>query len=227
MSRDDEGGDPACWLDQVCQECGRITDRPAEPGCEHCGAGTRTGAGAEGADGAPEAGPPQPEGRTMAARDRDVEGRARNARPRDGLGRPLPYGAPGVARQPEGVERSPREALTEAQDLLDRGLPFHAHEVLEDAWKTAPEPERQLWRGLAQLAVGLTHAARGNAKGGAALLLRGAGAIAPYADTVPYDIDVDGLTAWARDLADRLDGPVAAAGNAPRLCTAGSPRTAE
>lgn len=164
-----------------------------------------------------------------AARDRDPEGRARNARPRDGLGRPLPYGAPGVARQPEGVERSPREALAEAQDLLDRGLPFHAHEVLEDAWKMSPEPERQLWRGLAQLAVGLTHAARGNAKGGAALLLRGAGAIAPYADTVPYDIDVPGLTDWARDLADRLDGPVAAAGNAPRLCIsdAQGPRAAE
>ncbi|MFK8844560.1 DUF309 domain-containing protein [Streptomyces sp. Ac-502] len=162
-----------------------------------------------------------------AARDRDPEGRARNARPRDGLGRPLPYGTPGVARQPEGVERSPREALTEAQDLLDRGLPFHAHEVLEDAWKMSPEPERQLWRGLAQLAVGLTHAARGNTKGGAALLLRGAGAIAPYADTVPYDIDVPGLADWARDLADRLDGPVAAAGNAPRLCTAKGPQAAD
>ncbi|MEU2794501.1 DUF309 domain-containing protein [Streptomyces sp. NPDC007100] len=198
----DEGGDPACWLDRVCQECGRITDRPAEPGCEHCGAGT-----------AAQAGP---------ARDRDPEGRARNARPRDGLGRPLPYGAPGVARQPEGIERSPRQTLAEAQDLLDRGMPFHAHEVLEDAWKTAPESERQLWRGLAQLAVGLTHAARGNAKGGAALLRRGAGAIAPYAHTVPYGIDIPGLTAWAGTLADglgRREGPVEAAGNAPRLRT--------
>ncbi|MFH8346637.1 DUF309 domain-containing protein [Streptomyces sp. NPDC018045] len=162
-----------------------------------------------------------PDTAPAASRDRDPDGRARNARPRDGLGRPLPYGTPGVARQPEGVARSPREALAEAQDLLDSGMPFHAHEVLEDAWKMSPGPERQLWRGLAQLAVGLTHAARGNAKGGAALLLRGAGAIAPYADTVPYDIDVPGLTAWARDLADRLDGPVEAAGNAPRLCADG------
>ncbi|MFD7668445.1 DUF309 domain-containing protein [Streptomyces sp. NPDC059788] len=234
VTRRDEGGDPACWLDQVCQECGRISDRPAEPGCEHCGAGT----GAEAVPGAATAAdPPEPEGRSMAApdpndtrggvRDRDPEGRARNARPRDGLGRPLPYGAPGVARQPEGVERSPHQALTEAQDLLDRGMPFHAHEVLEDAWKMSPEPERQLWRGLAQLAVGLTHAARGNAKGGATLLLRGAGAIAPYADTVPYGIDVPGLTAWARDLADRTDGPVAAAGNAPRLCAGDVPRAGE
>lgn len=108
-------------------------------------------------------------------RDRDADGRARSARPRDGLGRPLPYGAPGVERQPEGVERAPEETLREAQRLLDAGLPFHAHEVFEDAWKSCgEESERELWRGLAQLAVGLTHAARGNTAGGARLLRRGA-----------------------------------------------------
>ncbi|MFF2806153.1 DUF309 domain-containing protein [Streptomyces sp. NPDC058000] len=159
------------------------------------------------------------------SRDRDEQGRARNARPRDGLGRPLPYGSPGVARQPEGVPRTPDEALTEAQRLLDAGMPFHAHEVLEDAWKAAPEAERQLWRGLAQLAVGLTHAARGNVTGGAALLGRGAAALAPYATAAPYGIDVDGLTAWARDLTGTLAGvpangaagTVSASGAAPRL----------
>jgi hypothetical protein len=110
-------------------------------------------------------------------RDRDAEGRARNARPRDGLGRPLPYGTEGVPRQPEGVVREPRASVAEAQTLLDAGRPFHAHEVFEDAWKTGPVAERGLWRGLAQLAVGLTHAARGNATGGARLLRRGAGAV--------------------------------------------------
>ncbi|WP_432126826.1 DUF309 domain-containing protein [Streptomyces sp. bgisy082] len=107
-------------------------------------------------------------------RDRDEEGRARSARPRDGLGRPLPYGAEGVPRQPEGVVRDPGATLREAQRLLDAGMPFHAHEVFEDAWKSGPEAERDLWQGLAQLAVGLTHAARGNAAGGARLLRRGA-----------------------------------------------------
>src|SRR4051794_41258283 len=80
-------------------------------------------------------------------RDRDADGRARNARPRDALGRPLPYGAAGEERAPEGVVRSPDRALAEAQELLDAGRPFHAHEVLEDAWKSAPAEERQLWRG--------------------------------------------------------------------------------
>ncbi|WP_327678098.1 DUF309 domain-containing protein [Streptomyces sp. NBC_00467] len=148
-------------------------------------------------------------------RDRDDDGRARNARPRDGLGRPLPYGAPGVERQPEGIVRSPEETLAEAQRLLDAGKPFHAHEVFEDAWKSGPEEERELWRGLAQLAVGLTHAARGNKTGGARLLLRGADRIVGFGD--PHSVDVSGLAAWARELAGRLDGPVDPVAEAPRL----------
>ncbi|MGY1610087.1 DUF309 domain-containing protein [Geodermatophilus sp. SYSU D00700] len=138
-----------------------------------------------------------------APRDRDDRGRARNARPRDALGRPLPRGAEGVERAPEGVPRTPDEAIAEAQRLLDAGRPFHAHEVLEDAWKAAPDAERQLWRGLAQLAVGLTHAARGNAPGAARLVERGAVNVAPYAPAPPHGLDVGGLLAWAR-------GPVSA-----------------
>ena len=150
-------------------------------------------------------------------RDRDDAGRARNARPRDALGRPLPYGAAGEERAPEGIVRTPERALAEAQELLDEGRPFHAHEVLEDAWKSGPEEERQLWRGLAQLAVGLTHAARGNARGAATLLDRGAGNVAGYAAAPPHGIDVDGLVVWARERAS-----AAAAGStvdltAPRL----------
>ena len=141
-----------------------------------------------------------------SARDRDEAGRARSARPRDALGRPLPYGVAGEERAPEGIVREPAQALAEAQELLDSGRPFHAHEVLEDAWKSAPEVERQLWRGLAQLAVGLTHAARGNRRGASTLLERGAGNVAPYAAVPPHGIDVAGLVAWASRLASSTDG---------------------
>ncbi|MEV6832951.1 DUF309 domain-containing protein [Streptomyces sp. NPDC051133] len=158
------------------------------------------------------------------ARDRDTQGRARNARPRDGLGRPLPYGADGVPRQPEGVLRTPDETVAEAQALLDAGRPFHAHEVFEDAWKAGPEDERALWRGLAQLAVGLTHAARGNAVGGARLLRRGAGALREWAagrgGEGPYGMDLPGLARWAENLAERVErgaGRVDAGAEAPRL----------
>ena len=142
----------------------------------------------------------------MADRDRDAEGRPRNARPRDGLGRPLPYGAPGVERQPEGVVRTPAETVAEAQRLLDAARPFHAHEVFEDAWKSTEGEDRALWKGLAQLAVGLTHAARGNRSGAAALLTRGAEAIEPFAQASPHGIDVAGLAAWARAAARAPEG---------------------
>lgn len=147
-----------------------------------------------------------------APRDRDADGRARNARPRDGLGRPLPHGAPGVERAPEGVVRTPGHTLDEAQRLLDAGRPFHAHEVLEDAWKTGPTDQRELWRGLAQLAVGLTHAARGNMAGARTLLDRGAGHVEAAAP-VAAALHVDGvrLARWAREV------DVAAVGEPPRL----------
>ncbi|SOE00029.1 DUF309 domain-containing protein [Blastococcus haudaquaticus] len=150
-------------------------------------------------------------------RDRDIDGRARNARPRDALGRPLPYDAVGEERAPEGIVRPPDRALDEAQELLDAGRPFHAHEVLEDAWKSAPEDERRLWRGLAQLAVGLTHAARGNQLGAATLLERGAGNVAPYAAARPHGIDVAGLEGWARRLAADATGGRDLDVGAPRL----------
>jgi hypothetical protein len=72
-------------------------------------------------------------------RERDESGRPRNARPRDELGRPLPRGASGVAGVPDDLVLSPRDSLAEAQRLLDEGRPFHAHEVLEAAWKAAPD----------------------------------------------------------------------------------------
>jgi uncharacterized protein len=136
------------------------------------------------------------------ARDRDDTGRARNNRPRDGLGRPLPRDARGVERVPDGLTLPPAESLVEAQRLLDAGRPFHAHEVLEGTWKAAPGDERDLWQGLAQLAVGLTHRARGNQHGARTLLLRGAARIERYADAPPYGIDVSGLVATTRALAD-------------------------
>lgn len=138
-------------------------------------------------------------------RDRDSTGRARNARPRDGLGRPLPHEAAGVDRVPDDLVLPPEESLTEAQRLLDAERPFHAHEVLEGTWKAAPPAERNLWQGLAQLAVGLTHQRRGNRRGAVTLLRRGAARITPYAAESPHGIDVAGLVDYARRLAAEVE----------------------
>ncbi len=108
---------------------------------------------------------------------------------------------------PDQLVLSPAESLREAQRLLDDGRPFHAHEVLEATWKAAASDERDLWQGLAQLAVGLTHALRGNNTGAASVLSRGADHISGYSDAPPYGIDVTGLLEWANSLALRLADP--------------------
>jgi uncharacterized protein len=163
----------------------------------------------------------------MSNRDRDATGRARNARPRDAQGRPLPPGAQGVDRVPEDVSLRPDDAVRQAQQLIDDGYPFHAHEVLEGVWKATSGEHRELWQGLAQLAVGLTHVQRGNPKGAATLLRRGADRIDPYAAEPPHGLDVTGLVSYARSLAHRIecDGldAVSSGDLRPRLLTRGRP----
>jgi hypothetical protein len=148
---------------------------------------------------------PQPPEPAAAPRDRDAAGRARNARPRDALGRPLPHGAAGDERIPDDLVLPPSDALRLAQQLLDDGRPFHAHDVLEASWKTAPPAERDLWQGLAQIAVGLTHARRGNAHGAVALLRRGAQRVAGYAGRAPHGIDAAAVSRAAREAAASID----------------------
>jgi hypothetical protein len=150
-------------------------------------------------------------------RERDDQGRARNARPRDGLGRPLPRGAEGVPRVPDDLVLPPLPSLAEAQRLLDTGLPFHAHEVLEATWKAAPAQERDLWQGLAQLAVGYTHLLRGNPAGATTLLQRAHRRLGLYAEDPPYEVDVAGLRAWCDMVLSTLASAGTATADAPRL----------
>jgi hypothetical protein len=142
---------------------------------------------------------------TQDGRDRDTAGRARNARPRDELGRPLPKSAAqDVPRVADDLVISPAEAAELGGRLLAEGRPFHAHEVFEAAWKSVPGQERELWRGLAQVAVGLTHARRGNASGAIALLRRGAGHVAEFADA-PGEVDAGFVAEQATGLALRIE----------------------
>ena len=121
------------------------------------------------------------------------------------------------------TSRSPgRAAARLADELLRAGRPFHAHEVLEAAWKSGPAHERDLWQGLAQVAVGLTHAHRGNARGAVALLSRGAQRVRSYqARAAPppdppdppgssgrdlvYGIDLTAFLAACEELAARIE----------------------
>ncbi|AGP66399.1 MULTISPECIES: DUF309 domain-containing protein [Mycobacterium] len=140
----------------------------------------------------------------MTERDRDESGRPRSARPRDALGRPLPPGSEGVPRIPDDLALAPVETLAYAQDLLDRGLAFNAHEVLEAAWKNGPADEQALWQGLTQLAVGITHAQRGNVKGATTLLSRARAHLAQQDRPAPHAVDAAGLVDFADALIDAL-----------------------
>lgn len=71
--------------------------------------------------------------------------------------------------------------------------------------------------GLAQLAVGLMHAARGNNVGAVSLLERGAANIEPFRDEPPHGIDVAGLQQWALALAEEAKQRVRVSPASPRL----------
>ena len=127
-----------------------------------------------------------------ASRDRDTDGRARQARPRDALGRPLAYGAEGVPPVSE-QPLPPDDTIAQARRLAQDGRSFSAHEVLEARWKSGPTAERDLWQGLAQLCVALTHAERGNAVGAVRLVERARGRLDAYlaAGGPTYGLDLD------------------------------------
>lgn len=141
----------------------------------------------------------------MSDRDRDEDGRARNSRARDELGRPLPRGVEGVPRIPDDLELTPQETLDFAQRLLDDGLAFNAHEVLEAAWKNGPESERDVWQGLAQAAVGVTHLQRGNLKGAMTLFQRAHDRLGKHVDPM-HGIDLPGIVRYLAESITALNG---------------------
>ena len=138
------------------------------------------------------------------SRDRDDAGRARNARPRDALGRPLER-IPGAEPPIDEPALAPDQALNRAQQLLDGGHAFAAHEVLEAVLKSTEGAERALWRGLAQLCVGLTHWQRGNMRGATTLLNRAADTLAGAPGL--HSTDPAALARWARAAATATDQP--------------------
>ncbi|WP_300611323.1 DUF309 domain-containing protein [Trebonia sp.] len=133
-----------------------------------------------------------------------------------------------MAPIPDDLTVTPAEAAALGGSLLANDRPFHAHEVFEAAWKSSAGPDRELWRGLAQIAVGLTHARRGNARGAVALLRRGARRVGDYAGSsppggqaasgsMPHGIDAEFVAAGAADVAARIERDGLAAVPAARL----------
>ena len=129
---------------------------------------------------------------------RPTETRNKPERPRDRLGRPLPWDAEGEL----SLEDFDSLSLDENHELgrahAKAGKWFPAHEAWETAWKQARDTdEAELFKGLSQMGAGYVHLFRGNAHGAAALLRRAARRISRYED------GTRGLS--TRRLAERLE----------------------
>jgi predicted metal-dependent hydrolase len=103
----------------------------------------------------------------------------------------------------------PLQTISYAHELLADGRPFSAHEVFEARWKAGPASERELWQGLAQLCVAVTHAERGNQVGALRLIGRARRRLETYAatDGPVYGLDLSYIIEWIQDREREPDGP--------------------
>jgi uncharacterized protein len=123
--------------------------------------------------------PPEATGKS----GKPTETRNKPERPRDLLGRPLPW----EAKSELELEDFDSLSLDENHELgrthARAGRWFAAHEAWETAWKQARDTdEAELFKGLSQMGAGYVHLFRGNAHGAATLLRRAAMRISRYQD---------------------------------------------
>jgi hypothetical protein len=112
-----------------------------------------------------------------------TERRNKPERPRDRLGRPLPWDADGELQLEDFDSLSLEENHGLARAHARAGRWFPAHEAWETAWKQARDTdEAEFFKGLSQMGAGYVHLLRGNAHGAATLLRRAARRIGGYPD---------------------------------------------
>jgi predicted metal-dependent hydrolase len=96
--------------------------------------------------------------------------------------------------------------------LIRAGEYFAAHEQLEDAWRAAPQEERDFFQGLVHVAVAWYQAGRGRRIGTERQLGKAIKRLTPYAPT-HRGLDLESLLAQLRDAleiaqTERLEHPV-------------------
>lgn len=136
-------------------------------------------------------------------RDRNAWGRAENARPRDRLGRPLPYDTTRSELAEEFDHATVEDALATAVELWDQGRYFEAHECLEDVWHHAADDDRDFWQGVVQVAVTCCHHQRGNEKGAHVMAAKALARLADY-PSGHRGIDVSALRGFLEAATDAI-----------------------
>jgi uncharacterized protein len=158
--------------------------------------------------------------RTPAAkpgRRRDPHAPPKPRRPRDELGRPLPWKADNRLQLEDYDSLSIDENHRLGIEYLNTGRFFPAHEAWETCWKQAKETdEAEFFKGLSQLGAGYTHLLRGNLHGAHTLLRRGAGRILRYGS--PHrGIDVKSLGEAALAQAEAIEAAEKAGHEPPQV----------
>lgn len=115
------------------------------------------------------------------ADDRNRAPGEKTRRPRDELGRLLPWGNENRLHLEDFDSLSLEENHRLGIEHFDAGRFFHAHEAWETTWKQSRgEKDEEFFKGLSQLGAGYTHYRRGNPHGAHTLIRRGLSRIRRY-----------------------------------------------
>ncbi len=93
------------------------------------------------------------------------------------------YKVPGTSCSPVPEWSVDSELYRRGIKLFNSAAFFEAHEVLEDVWRAAPEPERKFLQGVIQVAVALYHHGNGNLVGARSLLDRASRNLSGYPES--------------------------------------------
>jgi predicted metal-dependent hydrolase len=107
--------------------------------------------------------------------------------------------------------RTPPLDPDQAEKIFRRGVAlfngvryWHAHEAWEELWRAAPEEERDFYQGLIQIAAGLLHLQRRNARGARNKLREGIQKLEAY-EPVHRGILVNELIGKAKQILEDLE----------------------
>ncbi len=141
----------------------------------------------------------------MADRDENRAPGEKTRRPRDELGRHLPWGAANRLILEDFDNLPLEENHRLAIEHFNEGRFFPAHEAWETAWKQAKGTgDEEFFKGLSQLGAGYVHYRRGNPHGAHTLIRRGVSRIEPRAPA-HRDIDVTAVVGIAKAHAERFE----------------------